>query len=649
MWSLVINGVTKSLAAWQVLGVILRRVNLGVDTLTFDSPRQNFDEDPLCAYGDTVELIRDGVRWFRGTNQTIPSGADPGSESQRYTISSPWFYLTQNIYQEGWYNGTFFTPHAILRSSIGEHIKRVLDYAIANGAALQYLPADLVALAAYPPAADVTDKYCASLITENLSFAPDTVVWFDYTTTPPTLRFAQRASLAAASVRMASYNNTALPEVQVVQLTPRYDLQVPSVKINFETTVEIDGRQYLIPTADIHPPGATGREDGALNATVPLQGQSVTNISAEIDTVAIEANQLAWWQRRIGGLSDSRVTVLSGPNAVKYYDLDTGAEIVPAANVYPNELPSGGGQIAEWMPVDWRRVLIKAKFTTQTIDAGDTVNIQVDKEYSAKLMTTNAPLGLSRYSTEASRDWGDPAIVGLAAYLYNSLSPLQWDMSFTLVENECSGAVILGNVVNLLGTRRPEHAAMRALVQEVVFSIDDGTTTVLCGPPTKILGISEVLALLQRFQRRRRWTNPLTQDTGELSGADSGEASLGEASGDTDSVPGEGVQKRLMVKDGGNKILLDGPTGKATVNTTSIVLDGASSKVTLSDPRIILDAGGKKFLLDFGDGKKVTIDAAAAAWLAGKELKVIEYGVCVKINNVDTARKALFIATDHYA
>jgi hypothetical protein len=589
MWSLTINGTTQTLAEWRVQGVNLRRLNLAGDSLTFSAPRAGFD-DPICSYGDTIILLdADGVRWFAGTSQTIPDSADPSSQFQTYLAVSPWRWLAENVFQQPWYNGTIYTSHILTVYNIGVTIKAVLDYAIAQGAPLTYLAADLTALTVWPPTNEFTEKTCSQVILEALQFAPDVCVWFNYTTATPTLRFVRRASLTAVSLRMADHDDDTMEKVSGLQITARPDLQVPSVKLNFETIEEVDGEQFLIPSVDISPGSATGREDGAFNATLTIQGRTVQNVFGELECETIDTASVAWWQKHIPTLNSSLVDIFSGPTGVTRSDRD--GVLLPT--VYLRELLPGLGAIAPWMldtngdPLEWQTEIIKATFFIETYDIdelgvpGSTPVRTEAREFSIEIVTTNAPAGVSSYSAVASIDSGDSAPVGLAAFLYNAMSELHYDGSFALAQNECDGTVNLGNTVNLYGARTA-HQTMRALVQEVAFNIDAGTTQIQVGPP-RHLGLTDLLALLQRFRVRRRWTNPDTQDTGEV-GAGNGDLELAKATGNTNSIPGASSPSLFVVKSGTNKITIDGDLAKVTLtdNVNTITFDAINGQVLMS-------------------------------------------------------------------
>jgi hypothetical protein len=648
IWSLRIGTETKTLAEWGAFGVVLRRVNLAGDQLAFSVARRNFAAAPLCNYGDTVTLLRDGVVWFTGTNQTIPRTAEAAAQADTYTILSPWRWLAQNIFQQPWFGGTVYTSHILTVGNAGGNIRAVLDYAIASGAPLAYIPADLALLTVTPPTNEFTEKTCAQVIIENLNFAPDVVVYFNYTTSPnPTLRFQKRSTLLAADLRMASLDDPAKQPVAAVSIIPRPDLQIPAAKINIEVIEEIDGVQRLVPSVDIWPPGATGREDGAFNATLTIQGRSVSSLQGSILCEHIDVNDVEWWKRHVPGLDSSLVDVLAGPTSVERVN----SSGVALPWVYPRELMQNGGGIAPWMGVNYQVEVIRARFLIETYSIDQVTGAPSpgpirteEREFSVELISTDAPFGVTNYSTTASSDSGDPVPVGLARHLYESLSELHYQAAIALVQPQCDGVVNLGYVVNLHGARA-EYAAMRALVQEVTFDIDAGTTQVQCGPPRQ-LGLSDLLALMQRFRVRRRWTNPETQQTGEL-GGDGGGAQLPRVTGGANTSVGASIPEMFAVLADGNTVELNGKEGhvaisgltpssarltagqielihlddRCEIKGASMTLDGATSKIELSGPGSVI------------------IDAAAAA---GHPMRIQAFRVCVG----NETKSALFLCSD---
>jgi hypothetical protein len=556
-WTLEINGVAKTLAEWGIDNVRLRLANSSIDTLSFTRRLQQFDADPLCAPYEVAVLLNGADIWFRGERAVLPADASGTSESQTYRFDGPWRWLADNVLQQLW-RGLFYTSHIIMVGNVGQRIRAVLDYAIDNGAPIAYQIADLNALTAFPPTNEFTGQMCASAVTNALQWAPDTIAWFDYSAAVPVLRFGQRPNLAAVNLPFAPASN---PVVSAVSLDPRPDLQVPSVAIIYERIDTEDGEARLTIFRDVHPPAATGREDGALADVVMLQGRDTTNIKAKVECQTIDVNSLAWWKRHVKKLREPNVRPITAADApiagdaigahitVTWTDRD-GNAFVP----HPRELIEG--QLSDWMvnpdgsDIEWEPVVARVEFKLEEFEPldGSIELLASDRSsFTVELMSTNAPNGITDYETVGSIDFEEATPIGLAQALFNSLSVLHYEGAFQITEQECSGLVDMGNVVNLTGSRA-EFAAMRALVQEITCDIDRGVTTVQCGPPGH-LSISDYLSILRANQHRRRWTREATQDTGELSA--SGEVNLGKATANTDTMPTVGVPKTFVVKEAG--------------------------------------------------------------------------------------------------
>ncbi|MCV6900612.1 hypothetical protein OE165_26580, partial [Escherichia coli] len=63
---------------------------------------QNFDASEKFAYGSTVTIKRDGVKWFVGKVRAIPKSGSAASEGHDYLIEDAWAELERLTYQEPW-------------------------------------------------------------------------------------------------------------------------------------------------------------------------------------------------------------------------------------------------------------------------------------------------------------------------------------------------------------------------------------------------------------------------------------------------------------------------------------------------------------------------------------------------------------------
>lgn len=230
-----------------------------------------FDAAPRFPVGAAVSIQRGGVPWFVGRVTGTPGTGEGGAEEIGYQLSGPWWYLEQLVYQQEWTlqggQKTGLLGRLILgqaadgsRRDSGQIVTDVLQYAIDAGAPFQI---GVVEPHAILPLEEVRDVTCAQVIRRVLRWHPDCVAWFDHGTAPmPTFYCRQRANLPAVTFTVGQ-----APLAAVRGVTARADLLTPAVVLHYETST--DGEIDVL--TDAAPAGATGREFGALVATIPVQ------------------------------------------------------------------------------------------------------------------------------------------------------------------------------------------------------------------------------------------------------------------------------------------------------------------------------------------------------------------------------------------
>lgn len=605
-WNLKIGAEKKTLADWGLSEVSLRFTSLDADTLQALRAGAAADAPPLCNYGEAVQLLRGDAAVFSGRRILVPGEGQAAAENQSYTFLGPWDWLARNLYKAQWTGGlggvlqTIWTSHIIQTGSITQIITAVINYAIARGAPIQLGTVDIPTT---PPITEYVDKTCATVIKDALQYAPDAVAWFDYAATPPRFHCRQRSQLTPVTVGLPEAGPQSTPSISGLRVTPRPDLQVPSVEVTCEITSQIDGQERFSFYRENYPPGSNGQEDGCLSTTINLQGFSFTHIKGYIEAVAINVNSLDWWRSVNEALNDPRIdpASLSLVNASRI-----GADGSPSLHL-PRMIVDG--EAAEWMQnpdgsaLQWQFETIIGTFNFDLYeDAQRTVLVQrsTGMRIPVQVRSTNAPAGATDYSTLEQAEEGDPVPVGLAQYLYQALAPLHHDVSLTIEEQEISGQVLPRHLLNI-ARGSAAWAAMNAVVQQVLWRLDEGVTEITAGPPRQ-LSISDLLALLKANRVRRRWTNPSTQLTGDLSGP--GNVELARAGANHNTIPGASIESYYAVSSGGN--------------------------------RISLDAAAAKILLVGGAGGAIDINLGDAA---GKDIRIREVDVCV--NNVTKKMRVL--------
>jgi len=545
MWTIIdAGGTEKSVADWGLGAVTRELVNQLPDVVTFRAADLASDADPVFAYGSTIRLLRDGVPWFYGRVIQVPGRASGKVEEQLYRVAGPWWYLENLVFQQTWQvtNGTEVTLTPTTKSrlvlgqapdgtkfSTGAAIGEVLAYATARGVPIAV---GTITPNVTVPYAEVLDRSCAEVIRNLLRWTPDAMAAFDYTTAPyPTLSIRLRAD--APVISLPAYG----APVSGLELTPRHDLQVPAVVLKFEQTNDIDGDTFTSLIVQSAPPTATGDEFGALVMTFDLSGARATYHHQPVVTTPIPTSEgpsaIAWWQTKFAWLGDFDAADLSIVSGTQSVAIDNPA-LYPGISVedVPNELLHGS--VSAWMNLNAAHLIIKATIAysgAATDESGEVFDANNQRVVYTRVMGTNAETGT--YSRLTSETEAEPVPSGMAAAIYAATSVLQYDGVLELTEQECSGAAVPGQLLNLTGGRA-DWSSMAAQVQRVEENLDLGQTRIFVGP-AKHLGQTEITAWL-RANRERRVSFRLSERTSASTSGNAAKVQGGEHLPKSDSI-----------------------------------------------------------------------------------------------------------------
>jgi len=238
IWTIEYNGGEKTLADWGLVNVTRTLLSQGLDTLTFTAAGAAADATGLFPFQAALTLHRNraqnpdgsfsgGTPWFRGIVVQIPRHGAPESESMRYKVAGPWWYLENLVFQQPFraFNG-YTIPndpnspplyidsesdtHLFLnlapinaptpsgKINTGQQIIEALNWALKPFQTARVTPpfqVGSITPAMDVPIDEVRDITCAEVIHKMLRWSPDAVTWFDYTTSPPTFNCKRRSEL----------------------------------------------------------------------------------------------------------------------------------------------------------------------------------------------------------------------------------------------------------------------------------------------------------------------------------------------------------------------------------------------------------------------------------------------------------------------
>ena len=475
----------------QVVSATRTLVNQGIDTVSMvfagTQPPGAGGFNP----GSLIRIFRDDYDgaggasnpkgWFTGRIVAPKKATLGNSESCTVLLNGPWWYLAQIVYQQ---LGLYYLPtgtttpgtDSIVETSLGpvvyfgavavtvnptpvqqvasdiiltqnqqdgvpmdgaQTLSDALTYAISKKARLQIgsLPVDQAI-----PSESATDPTCADVVKKVLKWLPTVVAWFDYTTDPPTLNFADRTTRTPQTLIMGGN----APQVQTATLQARPDLVLPGVTLYYlrkltlsavtDTSTAVTDANGNTVTTDEPTPGSTTPISGGFQ----INGGYVTQAAVK--------SQLA-----AGGSSTTTTTTAS-----------IQANVLQIDTAGPD--PSGIGAMVA------------------------TIELQ-----GGNIPSTGATTPSPAF---------EPTPVGLAKTIYESRQLLSYEGSIVLKGQDLVNlANPIGNVFNISGGE-PEWAAMRAEVQTCVENTATAATTLTVGAPNH-LGPSDLAALLQANRLRQ--------------------------------------------------------------------------------------------------------------------------------------------------
>lgn len=508
-WTLehVEGALEQSFDAWRIDGPSVTRTlrSLASDVMTFEVAA-DFDSDPDFAVGDSCRIKRGGVGFFYGrVIQSVRVG-EPGAERIKYTLAGPWWYFDNRAAEAQWkvYDGSAFTLGNKSRVIVGQDIS---GGRLTTGAAVRQivdfvrnLGAPIEVGAIFPgiqiPFGEFQDQTCAELIRLILRWTPDVMSFFDYSTARPTLHFVNR-SMGAEVFRTLGADG-----VQSFTATPRYDLQLPGVKIYFEQTSSVDSETRTTIVQQI----AGSDTWGTLVLTMELSGSSLSFQRQTVQSATFDLRTVDFWKKKHPWLANAKGPDGTGAPLVEISTTSAIQDPRPPNSIFGYDgREMIGGAVPSWLSDRVWPTTCKALISYSLTDENGARVVRMRQPFSVGIQATSLS---GEYTQKTSDVAGEEIPAGLAAGIYAATSFLHWEGTLVLREPEVSGLIRPGNLLNIFGGRA-EWETMGALVQQVQESVGSGQTVVTIGPANQ-LGPQDYLEL-QRMNRMRRPTYRLAE------------------------------------------------------------------------------------------------------------------------------------------
>jgi hypothetical protein len=525
----------------------------------------------------------------------------------------------------------------------------------------------------------VNDMTCAECFRRMLRWigaVGSPVAWFDYTTTPPTLKVGTRDTLPAVTLGIPAADGrpggASLP-VEMIKIQRRDDLIPSAIAFKYRISGQFYGTPYSVIENDIACAAGGAAVEGiglfgaltdlngaplssALQTQIPLQarriaaqngtfdfeGESTTGASGSILTTPLALADpagggaaAAFWRSLFPQLAN--VTDLAfyqdpggaaGPVVLDANGaaINTGffGNILLDGNMaswmYVNNTPSSNtpGQCVQATVTAWFSYTDNARPGADTAVNGGNVACH---PLTIKLKLTNLTTGT--YNSIPQVTPGEPVPYGLPGYIYAMESLPQYQGSYTAYETEITDLCPIGHCLNIAGGLA-EWSTMKACVQQVNYD-DTGRTEIIFGP-AQHLGNADWVERL-RVNRGPRWYNLIGGDMLNRTPS-SGPTALGQHTPLSSPSPGNKLNSdKLMpqsVKD------LETNLGKYTTLLPGVYAwtkGGGRAGLSLIDngPGLVL-AGGSGGALDAG---YVLVSAAQLAGvIAGQPAKFFELMTC---------------------
>ncbi len=208
--------------------------SLEADTLTLQVVPSNFKTYTMPELGQIVRLYRNGTLFFTGHVTDTPVSVTAGAQSITIVVSGPWWWMERINYTSTQTDGTGAIGTRMTgifgNAPSGVNLQTAMQTAINQCVALGVPIAGTSggsSVASYfqIPRITLNQGTCAFVITELARLVPDTMVYFDYSTTTPTIQITRRGVATTRTIALTSTNS--------LNVKPMFEMQVTRVELPY--------------------------------------------------------------------------------------------------------------------------------------------------------------------------------------------------------------------------------------------------------------------------------------------------------------------------------------------------------------------------------------------------------------------------------
>jgi hypothetical protein len=428
-----------------------------------------------------------GTILFQG-RRTDNEGSASGSRVQTsVTLSDLWWDLQKVTFQITWqkitggtlasptyttfqwpdcilfqpFPGVSYTPTPVNNTiTTWQQIKDIISYAASYASGAQAVQVQTSGSAEFAPLYcswyPIRSVKCAEALAVCLRPHPGVFTEVDYTTTPPTLHFRNRANLTAISLPYKSTDGSGRVHL-ATDIRPLNDLVPDAVRLYYKINGTYNGQAVVGTSLDVYP-GGSGNSLLNLDYSIDVTGASTQETRVNFTSAAFDPTSLTLWRAKVPALlqqnqggqipNDGNAGALAfvdtaaynsstHPKGIQVID-DSGAvidyssghyEFITEQDVFTWMTLSGGAAASAV------KATVKAFFSYDKTSAISGVNVtdsMKEHEHHFRVLLTNAPSGT--YVLKQTVAVGEQVPANLAQSIYTELADLQWKLSHEIIQ-----------------------------------------------------------------------------------------------------------------------------------------------------------------------------------------------------------------------